>query len=119
GITAGSGSSPRTVPAVRQGAAAARQLLIDFGCRKWAVEPSSCEVRDGKVIHTATHRSLSYADLANDEEAAKLLEQAIPSEVTLTAVKDWKVLGTPVSRPNRRDIVTGAHKYPSDTARPG
>src|SRR5437868_6416572 len=30
GITAGSGSTPRTVPAVRQAAAAARQLLIDF-----------------------------------------------------------------------------------------
>src|SRR6185369_11153724 len=30
GITAGSGSTPRTVPSIRQGAAAARQLLKDF-----------------------------------------------------------------------------------------
>src|SRR6266478_9583577 len=119
GITAGSGSSPRTVPAVRQGAAAARQLLIDFASRKWSVESNSCEVRDGKAMHTPSHRSLSYADFANDEEAAKLLEQAIPSEVTLTAVKEWKVLGMAISRPNRRDIVTGAHKYPSDISRPG
>src|SRR5207244_5881695 len=37
GITAGSGSSPRTVPAIRQGAAAARQLLIDFASHKWSV----------------------------------------------------------------------------------
>src|SRR5205823_1945999 len=34
GMTAGSGSSPRTVPAVRKGAAAARELLVKFGCRK-------------------------------------------------------------------------------------
>src|SRR5439155_7873194 len=38
GITAGSGSSPRTVPAVRLGAAAARQLLVDFACKQWGVE---------------------------------------------------------------------------------
>jgi isoquinoline 1-oxidoreductase len=119
GMTAGSGSTPRTVPAIRQGAAAARQLLVDFAAKKWSVEPGSCEVRDGKVLHKSSQRSLSYADLANDEETAKLLEQAIPSEVSITSVKEWKVLGTPVSRPNRRDIVTGAHKYPSDTSRPG
>ena len=28
-------------------------------------------------------------------------------------------MGTPVARVNRRDIVTGAHKYPSDYTRPG
>src|SRR5437016_1073119 len=45
GIRAGSGTSPRTVPSVRQGAAAARQLLIDFACKRWSVEASTCEVR--------------------------------------------------------------------------
>jgi isoquinoline 1-oxidoreductase len=29
------------------------------------------------------------------------------------------VLGRPLSRPNARDLVTGRHVYPSDTARPG
>src|SRR5438552_11737125 len=78
GITAGSGSSPRTVPSVRQGAAAARQLLIDFAARKWAVEANTCEVRDGKAFHAKTQRTFSYAELANDEEALKLFEQAVP-----------------------------------------
>src|SRR5438874_388471 len=40
GITAGSGSSPRTVPAVRQAAAAARQILINFASKQWGVEPT-------------------------------------------------------------------------------
>jgi CO/xanthine dehydrogenase Mo-binding subunit len=35
GVTAGSGSTPRTVPAVRHGAAAARELLLYFACHKW------------------------------------------------------------------------------------
>src|SRR5438552_1787751 len=119
GITAGSGSSPRTVPAVRQGAAAARQVLVDFASKQWGVEPGACEVREGKVIHAGSKRSLSYAELAGNEEAFKLLEQSIPADISVRPVKEWKVLGTPVPRPNGRDIVTGAHKYPSDITRAG
>src|ERR1051326_7933967 len=40
GITAGSGSTPRTMPAIRQGACAARQLLVDYAAKKWNVESS-------------------------------------------------------------------------------
>ncbi len=47
------------------------------------------------------------------------LKQSIPSDVELTPVKEWKVLGVPTKRPNARDFVTGAHKYPSDIMRPG
>lgn len=119
GITAGSGSTPRTVPAVRQGAAAARQLLIDYAAKKWSVEPSTIEVREGKAVNADSKGSLSYADLAKDDEAMKAFDQPAPSGVTVTPVKEWKVLGTPTSRPNGEDIVTGAHKYPSDISRPG
>jgi len=114
GLTAGSGSTPRTVPAVRQGAAAARQILLEFACKRWGVQPDSCEIRDGQVFNSVIKQPLGYADLARDEDAAKLLNQSIPSDVALTPVKDWKVLGTRILRPNRRDIVTGGHKYPSD-----
>jgi isoquinoline 1-oxidoreductase len=43
----------------------------------------------------------------------------VPPDVSVTPVGEWKVLGTSVQRPNRRDLVTGAHKYPSDITRPG
>ena len=119
GMTAGSGSTPRTVPAVRQGAAAARNLLIECACERWKVERRALEMRDGKVFDEAGRRSLSYADLAKDAEAAKLFQQAIPSDVELTPVSAWKVLGTPVLRPNAESIVTGKHMYPSDVVRPG
>ncbi len=115
GITAGSGTSPRTVPSVRQGAAAARQLLIAFAAKRWNVELGACEVQDGRVVH-AGETALNYADLAADAETAKLLAQPAPADVTLTPVKEWKVLGTPVARPNGQGIVTGAHKFPSDIA---
>jgi len=119
GITAGSGSSPRTVPEVRKGAAATRELLLAFASKKWGVEASSCEVREGKVFHSATKRSLEYRDLAADEEASKLFDQAISPDVSITPVKEWKVLGTSIPRPNGRDTVTGRHQYPSDIRREG
>ena len=119
GTTAGSGSTPRTVPVVRQGAAAARELLIDFACQRWSVERTAVQVNDGKVTHIASQRTLTYADLAVSDDADKAFQQPVPADVTLTLVKEWKVLGKPAPRPNGRDLVTGAHKYPSDITRPG
>jgi CO/xanthine dehydrogenase Mo-binding subunit len=119
GGTYGSGTTPRTIPVVRRAAAAALNLLIEFAAAQWQVERSTVVMRDGKIFDAAAKRSLTYADLAKSDDAAKLFEQAIPADVQLMAVKDWKVLGLPTLRPNARDIVTGAHKYPSDIARPG
>ncbi|HEY3988181.1 MAG TPA: molybdopterin cofactor-binding domain-containing protein [Acidobacteriaceae bacterium] len=119
GMTAGSGTTPRTVPAVRRGAAAARNLLIAFACGQWKVEQTAVEMRDGRVVHPASRRSCGYADLARNAASLKLFDQAIPSDVTLTPVNEWKVMGTPLPRPTGRAIVTGTNAYPSDIARPG
>ena len=118
GITAGSGSTPRTVPSIRQGAAAARDLLVELACRTWTVDRSSVRLNDGKVSDASSQRSLTYADLAASQDASKALPQSIPSEVALTSVKEWKILGQSTARPNGRDLVTGTHQYPSDIIRP-
>jgi isoquinoline 1-oxidoreductase len=119
GITAGSGSTPRTLPAIRQGAAAARDLLIAVAARMWQVQPSELEVADGKVVHTPSQRGQTYAELAAQEDAVKAFQQAAPPDVRITPVAQWKVLGVSTPRPNRRDLVTGKHEYPSDVKRPG
>jgi isoquinoline 1-oxidoreductase len=119
GVTAGSRTTPSSVPAVREGATAARQLLVQLACQRWNAGADAVDVRDGKITHKATQRALSYAELAASEDIPKAFEQAAPSGIAVTAVKDWKVLGTSVPRPNRRDLVTGAHKFPSDLVRPG
>ena len=61
---------------------------------------------------------MTYADLAKVEDAAAILGQPIRPDVTLTPVRGWKVLGQSVSRPNARDLVTGAHRFPSDVGAP-
>jgi hypothetical protein len=41
-----------------------------------------------------------------------------PDSVAVVPVKEWKVLGTSVPRPNAPELVTGVHEYPSDIKRP-
>jgi isoquinoline 1-oxidoreductase len=119
GPTAGSRTTPATVPAVRQGAAAARVLLTELAAKKWGVEPGTLEVRNGGISHPASQRALTYSDLAGNGEAAEALKQSVPSGISLASVDQWRVMGASVRRPNRRELVTGAHKYPSDQTRPG
>ena len=119
GVTAGSGTTPRTVPSVRKAAAAARELLIGLACKRWQVAPNAVEVKNGILTHAETKRTISYADLARAEDLAKTLAQAIPAGISLTPLQQWKVLGTSLPRPNRRDLVTGAHRHPSDIVCPG
>lgn len=119
GGTFGSRSTPSTVPAIRQGCASARELLVALASRRWGVDAGVVEVRDGRATDPSSKHCLTYADLANDAEAAKGLAAPAVGNVRLKAVAAWAVLGSSVPRPNGRDIVTGSHQYPSDIIRPG
>ncbi len=99
GTTAGSRTTPSTVPLVRKAAAAARELLA--------------------TVSGQQNKKLTYADLAKSPELAKVSKQPLPADVKITPAKDWQVLGQPQNRINGADIVTGAHKFPSDIQRPG
>ena len=118
GITAGSGSTPRTVPSVRAAAAAARTALLDLAAARLNVDATSLEISDAKITHGYSKQTLTFAELAQGDDLKKAFEAASPNG-SPTPVKDWKVLGTAVPRPNARDLVTGSHDYPSDIKRPG
>jgi isoquinoline 1-oxidoreductase len=119
GNTAGSRTTPSTVPLIRKAAAAARNLLVEIAAQRWGVDKSTVEISDGKVVHKVSNRTLGYGELAETEEMTKAFAEAVPPDVTVSAVKEWKILGTSVPRPNGRDLVTGAHRFPSDIQRPG
>jgi isoquinoline 1-oxidoreductase len=118
GITAGSRTTPQNVPPMRQAAATARELLTRFAARQWQVDAGALVVRDGTIAHAGTNQKLTYADLANSKEVAEAFRQPVDSDIALTPVGDWRVMGSPVPRPNSRDLVTGAHRFPSDIVRP-
>jgi CO/xanthine dehydrogenase Mo-binding subunit len=116
GITAGSGTTPRTLPAVRQACAAARELLLSMAATQFAVPREQIKLSDG--VATSGEKKCSYADLASSDTSADAFKKSVPRDASVTAVEQWKVLGRPTLRPNARDIVTGAHHYPADITRP-
>src|SRR6185369_4145767 len=85
--------TPRAIPAVRRAAAAARQLLQSAGKQ-------------------------DYAELAKSPGIAEAYQSNLPADIKLTPATEWRALGTPLGRINGRDIVTGAHHFPSDIVRP-
>jgi CO/xanthine dehydrogenase Mo-binding subunit len=117
GGTFGSQTTPRTLPSVRYGCAAARELLLAAACTKWSIDdPAGLELRDGKIRDPLSRQEITYADLVGDD-SAKLFSQSLPKNIAITQVKDWQVMGNPLMRPNARDLVTGTHEYPSDIVR--
>jgi isoquinoline 1-oxidoreductase len=119
GITAGSRTTPQNVPPMRQAAATARELLTQLAAKQWQVDAATLEVKDGAITNPATRQTLTYADLAKSKDiVAEAFAQSIRSNVTLTPVSEWKVMGASVPKPTYRDLVTGAHRFPSDIVRP-
>jgi isoquinoline 1-oxidoreductase len=113
GGTAGSSTSPRMFPQIRNAAATAREILVDLAAQKWNVDRGAVTIADGKAAsggHTA-----GFGELTRGQE----LVRTIPSNAAVTPPAQWKVAGTSVPKVTGREIVTGAHKYPYDTVRPG
>ncbi len=119
GGTSGSGTSPRTVPAVRQACAAARSVLAEIAAKRWGVGADALVVKGGTIEDPASKRTVAFAELAAGPEVTESFRRALPRDVAVTPVAEWKTLGAAVGRPNARDVVTGAHRYPSDIVRPG
>jgi CO/xanthine dehydrogenase Mo-binding subunit len=116
GGTAGSRTTPSSVPTIRKACAAARQLLVETAASALGAEKENLTVRDGKVEFKG--KTFSYADLASDKYS-QILQKGNTSGAVVTEVKEWRVLGTPVPKVSGKEIVTGEHRYASDIHRPG
>ena len=117
GATAGSRTTPSTVPRVRKAAAAARELLQATAAKSWGVDPTTLEVENGIVRHNGNQ--LSYADLAANPSTAATDDQSIPAGVSVRATAAWTTLGENAPKVQSREVVTGRHRYPSDIVRSG
>lgn len=123
GGTAGSRTTPSTIPSVRQGCAAARNLLLDAAAKFLNVPKNHLGIQRGVVSLIPgrpgpASRTFSYADLVKGAPDNALTTQ-VPANVRLVPVQAWAVMGVPVGKIGGRAIVTGQHQYPSDIIRPG
>jgi isoquinoline 1-oxidoreductase beta subunit len=99
---------------VRQGGAAAREMLIQAAAKEWNVTAAECSAANSIVTHKPTGRTISYGKLA---PAAAKLEP--PKEVKLKDPKDWKIAGKGVKRLDTADKLTGKQIYGIDLKLPG
>jgi isoquinoline 1-oxidoreductase subunit beta len=101
---------------VRQGGAAARQMLIQAAADAWKVPVTECTTAAGVITHTPTKRTVTYGKVAS--AAAKL---PVPDLKTmkLKDAKDWKIAGKPLKRLDTIDKLTGKQVYGIDLKMPG
>lgn len=108
--TGGSSSTRSMYGNLREVGAAARAMLIAAAAKVWNVDPSSCKTDSGKVIHTATGKSLSYGELTT--HAAGMPVPGAGAELKDPA--EFKILGKRTRRVDNPDVVTGKAVYGLD-----
>ena len=115
GSTAGSRTTPSTIPVVRRVSAAARELLVRTAAEAWNLDASELRVEAGAVVRAGNR--FSYADLARSKRPGST-DDSVPRGVPLREGRDWTVLGRTLPRVGAREIVTGSHRFPSDIVCP-
>jgi isoquinoline 1-oxidoreductase beta subunit len=99
---------------VRQGGAAAREMLKQAAANTWKVPVSEVTAANSVLTHTPSGRTTTYGKVA--EAAAKL---ELPKDIKLKDPKDWKIAGKGVKRLDTADKVTGKQVYGADFKLPG
>lgn len=94
---------------VREGAAAARMMMVQAAANEWGVPVGECSVSKGVITHGPSGNELTFGAVA---EAASQLEA--PSDITLKDPSTWTIVGQPVARLDTADKVTGAQQYGAD-----
>jgi len=108
-ITGGSYSTRSSYDLMRKLGATAREMMIRAAASALNVEPDSLTTENGRVVHQASGRSLSYGDLA--DVALKLKPAA---DVTLRDPSTFRWLRKPVARLDVRAKSTGTAVYAID-----
>ncbi len=113
-LTGGSRGIRESQEYVRQGGAAAREMLIAAAAAQWDVPASQCTVAKGVITHSASGRSTTYGKVA---EAASKLKP--PEKIALKDPKSWTIAGKPLARLDTIDKLTGKQIYGADLSFPG
>ncbi|WP_424134767.1 molybdopterin cofactor-binding domain-containing protein [Roseomonas chloroacetimidivorans] len=108
-LTGGSLSVRSSYGTMRQLGATARNLMVRAAAARWDVKEAELTTEPGKVLHRASNRSATYAELVGD--AMKLQ----PSEVaSLRDPKDFRWIGKSVARLDVPDKSVGRAQYAID-----
>jgi len=99
---------------VRQGGAAARQMLVAAAATLWKVPAAECSTANGVITHNPSGRTVTYGAVAS-----LAAQMPVPTQLTLKDPKDWKIAGKPLPRLDTRDKLIGKQVYGVDLSLPG
>src|SRR5256884_3513582 len=91
--TGGSNAIRSSWQPLRKAGATAREMLVTAAAQTWQVDRATCRAEQGAVIHVPTGRRLRYGTLA-----ARAAALPVPSEAPLKDPKDFRLVGTRVTR---------------------
>jgi isoquinoline 1-oxidoreductase beta subunit len=112
--TGGSGSVRGSREFLQQAGASARLRLIQAAATRWNVEPETCAVKDGQVVHAASNRSFGIGALAAD--AARITPT---SEPAIKTPDQFTLIGKALARLDTPPKLDGTAKFGIDTRLPG
>lgn len=112
----GSRTTAREWLPMRQAGAAARAMFVAAAAQQWGVSADALTTASGKVLHTASNRSATYAELAS------MAAQQTPPALDTLKLKDpaaFRIVGKPVKGVDTPAITQGKPLFGIDVVRPG
>src|SRR5881275_397464 len=111
--TGGSNAIRSSWQPLRKAGATAREMLVTAAAQTWQVDRATCRAEQGAVIHVPTGRRLRYGTLA-----ARAAALPVPSEAPLKDPKDFRLVGTRVTRLDTPGKVDGSAVFGIDVKVP-
>src|SRR5436190_154547 len=112
--TGGSNAIRSSWEPLRKAGATARDMLVTAAAQAWKVDRTTCRAERGAVIHVPTGRRLTYGMLA--AQAAAL---PVPTDAPLKDPKDFRLVGTRMTRLDTPSKVDGSALFGIDVKLPG
>lgn len=99
---------------LRMAGATARQMLKEAAAKAWGVPVSEITTEASKLHHKASGKSAGYGEMAS--AAAGI---AVPKEVKLKEISEYKIIGTSRNNVDGKKIVTGQPLFGLDYKKEG